>query len=248
MASEAAEKSRTRRAAKSRDGQASLFALSRGTTLDRKGLQMRRGFRRFLGFSLAFAAACGPAAAAEYCVVCNGPEAHYRCMTGDGQQGAGTDQGVWLQCISQLAKLGGHESCSIDRTSVAPCQGEVRNVDSNSVQESVAPRPLAPSAAPLPQVPSGAPPAQGNAKPAKPPGPPAAIAAVPTGEPMAQPPADKDGGAGPVDDTSPAKERDAAEDKGVLAQSKDGLDKAGSAIGDATKKSWKCMTSWFKDC
>ncbi|MEQ1715861.1 MAG: hypothetical protein ABL907_07740 [Hyphomicrobium sp.] len=63
-----------------------------------------------------------PAAAADYCVSCSGPEAHYRC-TFDGDTATERDPGLQLYCISALAREGGHESCSIERRSASPCPG-----------------------------------------------------------------------------------------------------------------------------
>lgn len=154
--------------------------------------------------------AAGPASASEYCVVCNSPDARYRCMTNDGRNGQGTDQRASLQCISQLAKGGGHESCSIDRSSTAPCLGVVKDVSLATLDgEPTLPQPVA------------APPA-----------------ARTPGEP--EPRSPDDGGSS--DASAPAGE------PGVLEKTKQGLENAGSAVGDAAKKSWDCMSSLFKKC
>ncbi len=167
--------------------------------------------RRLAALSLAAVAlpAAWPAEASEYCVVCFSPDARYRCMTNDGRTGAGTDQRAWLQCISQIAKGGGHESCSIDRSSTAPCLGVVKDVDLAGLDGAPG-RPAATAAEP---------------------------AAAPAGEPTPQAPGDTGSSSPPP-----------AEEPGVLEKSKQGLENAGSAIGNAAQKSWECMSSLFKKC
>lgn len=181
---------------------------------------MSRHICRWILVGVAVATGFLAATASEYCVVCSGPEAHYRCLTNDGREGVGADQRVWLQCIEQLAKGGGHESCSIDRAMTAPCSGITKTIDASNVGEQQA-SPVA-SEAPKDSVqPGPSVPANG-------------------GEPVAQPPPGKDAGVAP-EPAEPAA-------PGVMEKSKESLDKAGSAIGDAAKKSWDCMSSLFKKC
>ncbi len=99
--------------------------------------------RRQLALALLLLAAAQPAEASEYCVVCYTPDARYRCMTSDGREGQGTDQRAWLQCITQLARSGNHESCSIDKASTAPCLGVVKQIDLATIDEM--PRPTEPA-------------------------------------------------------------------------------------------------------
>lgn len=183
--------------------------------------------RRQLALALLLLAAAQPAKATEYCVVCYAPDARYRCMTSDGREGPGTSQGTdqraWLQCITQLARSGNHESCSIDKGSTAPCLGVVKQIDLATIDE---PRPTEPAGPQQPRT-------QGPA--------PAAIPA--DGEPAALPPADN-----PHPGGEPAATAPAANEPGIMEKSKENLEKAGGAIGDAAKKSWECMSSLFKKC
>lgn len=173
--------------------------------------------RTLIGIALTLTAAA-PAVASEYCVVCYSPDARYRCMTNDGRQGAGTDQRDWMQCISQIAKSGKHDSCSIDKSSTAPCLGVVSFVDTGSMDDA-----LPGAATPAGQQPVAAGPAKDSA---------AGVTAqsAPAGEPQPLPP----GGSG--------------DEPGLMEKSKQSMEKAGSAIGDAAKKSWDCMSSLFKKC
>ncbi len=69
--------------------------------------------------ALAVLGLTSPVLAAEYCVSCTGPDASYRCEVG----GNGADARAWLMCITELAKEGGHDSCSVDRKAASPCPG-----------------------------------------------------------------------------------------------------------------------------
>ena len=179
--------------------------------------------RRQLALALLLLAAAQPAEASEYCVVCYTPDARYRCMTGDGREGQGTDQRAWLQCITQLARSGNHESCSIDKASTAPCLGVVKQIDLATIDEM--PRATEPAGLQQPRTQ-----AQGlSAKPAD-------------GEPAAMPPANNPQSSGEPATPGPANE------PGFMEKSKQNLENAGGAIGDAAKKSWECMSSMFKKC
>ncbi len=55
------------------------------------------------------------ATAQEYCVTCTGPDASYRCLIGgDVPMAARASRGQFL-CITEIAKAGGHASCSAAR-------------------------------------------------------------------------------------------------------------------------------------
>ncbi|MDO9382646.1 MAG: hypothetical protein Q7T86_07245 [Hyphomicrobiaceae bacterium] len=178
--------------------------------------------RRQLALAILLLVAAQPAKSSEYCVVCYTPDARYRCMTNDGREGQGTDQRAWLQCITQLARSGNHESCSIDKASAAPCLGVVKQIDLATMDE---PRPVEPASPQQlrPQAPGQ------QAMPAG-------------GEPAALPPADHSRPGGEPAAPAPANE------PGLMEKSKENLEKAGGAIGDAAKKSWECMSSLFKKC
>ncbi len=63
-----------------------------------------------------------PAAAGQHCVTCIGPAATYLC---EAQNGPGilAANGGQLACITELAKRGGHDSCSVVRRAAAQCEG-----------------------------------------------------------------------------------------------------------------------------
>lgn len=169
------------------------------------------------------------AAAQEFCVTCSGPDATYRCVIGgDATAAARSSRGQFL-CITELAKSGGHASCSAARGQATPCPGETRTVMFPAGADQVAP-PLAETPAPLspPMTPAvGAAPAPAVA-PAQPPIPhePQAVEAPTDGQPKT------------VEELA-KKTGEAVTDS---AQS------AGNAVTNAVKKTWTCVTSLFGDC
>lgn len=189
----------------------------------------------------------------ELCVTCQGPDAVYRCTFG----GASDSSAPQLACIGELARQGGHKSCSIARNRQGPCEGAIREVAVVGGDE-------APATAPKDSA-AGQPPVEAPA------------AAVETYEPApeSRPPSDHADDAVPArpspanakpetkaaDAEKPAKpprtvkeivekSAEGAGDavSGAAKSAGDAAEKTGSAIGNAAKKTWKCLTSLFGDC
>jgi hypothetical protein len=170
------------------------------------------------------------ASAAEMCVTCADPPALYRCALAD-ETGAANVPGFQLLCIKELAARGGHKSCTVDRTrATAPCDA-----------------PLVTVALP-PGLPTAIPPSPQGAAATVPP------AALATGEPQPATPAN-----GPPD-TVEALAKTAAEQskkdwdktqstvKETTQAAGQELKKAGSAVGNAVKDTWTCLTTLFARC
>jgi hypothetical protein len=213
---------------------------------------MPRLIPRLLLAHLAIMALATRAPAAEFCVACSGPEATYRCEVGTGSN---ADPRAWLMCITELAREGGHDSCSVDRNAPVPCPGIHKVL-----------------AAPEGPMPPSAPPVN-IAVPEPVTAPPPAPAQPPSAETAAAP---EDPAAGePKPKRVPRTVEELAAD--TYEQSKDGVKKAsqavsntvqkagdavtgtaqkagekisnaGTAIGDAAKKTWNCVTSLFQSC
>lgn len=190
-------------------------------------------------FACAFAA---PATAAEYCVTCTGPDASYACSIGSA--GATVDDAALkLYCITELAKKGPHESCAVERAKAAPCAGKPVSLAAPAGLE-LHTGPTETEAAPAAEAPPHEPAAGGAADGNQAP-PPANETSIP-----------KPAAPGTVEDlvkdsTESTKEGlKATEDAASSAAKSAGsaLEKAGSAIGDAAKKSWKCLSTFFGDC
>ncbi|MGQ0457466.1 MAG: hypothetical protein ACT4OU_10430 [Hyphomicrobium sp.] len=186
------------------------------------------------GLAIAAAMVASGRAAADICVACTGPDASYACSV-DTAALPSDDSRLKLLCITELAKAGGHQSCTVSRAVTAPCPGEVKKL-----------------AAPgLDAAPHVAPPASSPA----PANPPSAVAPVENGEavttvPKTTPPpktvqeAVEDGASGAGDALKKTGEgaADIAESAGGAMQ------KAGKAVGDAAKSTWKCLSTFFSDC
>ena len=175
-------------------------------------------------------AAASRAAAQEYCVTCSGPPAKYRCIiAGDASAAARTSRGQLL-CITELAKSGNHESCSVGRTTATPCEGEPRTVTFTSAAEAA-----------LPPLGESPPPASAPSAPE--PQSPALAAGEAAGTPAEAPP--------PQTVEELAKETAKASGEGLKKAGEAVTDTAkstGAAVGGAVSKTWKCLTSFFTNC
>lgn len=181
--------------------------------------------------------AAAPAAGEGYCVACFGPDAVYRCLIDGRPENAPPDPGLQIQCIKTLAMEGKHARCSVERFSTAGCNGPVRTIAADPAGV-----PPAPEAMPAPKAETGVP--------------------RPAGTAPADPPAEEAetaNDAGPPRTVEELAKSTAASTKksldGVSETVKDTTKKAGeqiegagSALGNAAKKSWNCLTSLFSDC
>jgi hypothetical protein len=187
---------------------------------------MAKGKRWPAVAALLLLAGTGPAAAAEYCVTCEAPNALYRCVIQGTPDGAGTDPGASLLCISEMAARGHHESCAVARGAPVPCPGLTAMVTQRSDMPAMASPP--PGAIP----------------------PPAAAA-----EGMPPPPEGQENAASAPEEPAKVP-RTMEELAGqTVKSSKENLEKAGqhignagSAIGNAASKTWTCIMSLFSTC
>jgi hypothetical protein len=176
-------------------------------------------------------ALCSSAAAQEYCVTCAGPPATYRCVVaGDGSAAAHAARGQFL-CITEIAKSGGHASCSAARGQASPCPGETRTVMFSLGEPGTSPLEASPTPSAKPlfvPVPSA------NELPP--------VALPPQqAQPAAPPPPVETGTAAPVP-PKPSMVEDLANKTGKA------VNDTGKAVGGAVKKSWDCVASLFGDC
>lgn len=164
-----------------------------------------------------------PALAVEYCVVCSGPDAQYRCSIEGTAEGPGSDPRAQLLCIRQLAEQGGHDSCSVARNAAYPCPGTLKVI-----------------AGPVDQV---VPPQAGTPPPAARP----SEAEQPTD--AGEPPKTMQDLAGKAVQSSKESLKQAGETiSGAAEKTGEQIGNAGSAVGNAAKKTWNCLISLFKDC
>jgi hypothetical protein len=180
----------------------------------------------------------GPAAAESYCVACYGPDAVYRCVIAGAPATAPADPRHQIQCIKQLAKGGGHARCSVERFSVEGCSGPERVIDPAATNIPLAPRaaesePVRPTPA---MPPAASPPLPGD---------PPAIAAP---DPAQPPRTVEELAKTTVENTKKNIDDVTGTVKQSTQKAGDQIQGFGSAVGNAAKKSWDCVTSLFSDC
>ncbi len=190
--------------------------------------------------ALLWVLASNPTAAAEYCVTCAAPAAMYACTIEGAPAEGPSDPRAQLACIQELARQGGHETCSVPRSAPTPCPGVMRVVTAPSLNSPVA------------VVPPGDP--QANSQPplaGQDAAPPEAGAAETV---VAKPAKDKEPrtveelAAQTVEASKRSLEKAGDAVTGTADKAGEGVEKAGSAVGTAAKKTWHCLASFFSEC
>lgn len=187
------------------------------------------------------AIASEPVSAGEFCVTCEAPSAHYNCVL-PGPAADPSDTRLKLWCITELAKAGGHASCSVDRQQQAKCDGTVKTIALPDGYE------LGPAPTPADVArDQDTPPAAAATPPAE-----VGHSAAQTVIPKTQnPPAPQRQPDDPsITKKTPAESVNTATESAAEAAQAAGstLNKAGKAVGDAAQKTWTCITSLFGDC
>lgn len=209
------------------------------------------------------------AAAQDLCVSCNGPAQTYRCQI-SGTHGTAigtTDPRAQVLCITEIARQGGHETCTVDRGKADTCDGPVKVVTPPDEGFAAAPPPPSGAAA-VERPPAAVDPNRETAAVPATPGllPPKAAMAPAEGEPRTVEEMVGKSGVTPktglqkagqtiaktansageaVSDTAKAAGEAVT---GTAKSAGDAVGQAGSAVGGAAKKSWDCVTSLFKKC
>jgi hypothetical protein len=189
------------------------------------------------------------AGGAEMCVKCTGPDANYACVVNTSATGT-IDTVMKLYCITALAKAGPHASCAIDRSTTAPCQGIRKELPMPAAIDQAVDEPQLPDAAtPAHDAPAVVAP---GTSPSVPPAPPNAA----NGGAQPSPEAVKEAPPKTVQEIVEKSTKSAGDgisetqkSAGEAAKSAStALEKAGTAVGDAAKNSWKCLSSFFSNC
>ena len=189
--------------------------------------------------------------AGEFCVACTGPVALYRCtFAGDGS--SAQSPGLQLTCISELAKLGRHESCTIERNRKVPCDASAKVFAAPvafaapaAAEVKASPPTVAPEAIEKEAAPVAIPPANHAADPSAAPEEQPASAADPKDKPPRTVKEMVDKSAA---DTKENVDKAGAVVDGAAKSAGSAVKQAGAAIGNAVKKTWTCLTSLFGDC
>ena len=168
------------------------------------------------------------AAAADVCVVCSGPDATYRCTVdqlGSIERYRNGDRVLQFMCISELARAGGHTKCRVSRDPSSVCAGEARTIGLSDLEAALA------------NARANSPPDAGS-------GPGAAPEPVQGG-----PPKTVEELARRTTEASSEQLKKAGEVvSGSASSAASRLEKAGDAVGGAVKNTWRCVTSFFKQC
>lgn len=85
-----------------------------------------------IAVSLAAALATGSAMAQGVCVECKAPDQTYRCTIKDSdkvQNVRGAGRAIEYVCMTELARLGSHQSCRVSTTYSGPCIGAAQELD-----------------------------------------------------------------------------------------------------------------------
>ena len=187
--------------------------------------------------------AASPASATEFCVSCDGPDAHYAC-TYDGITADPGDSRLQLFCITELAKSGKHASCSVDRAQKSPCAGEPRKLATPGGYD------LGTATVAEPPADTPADTVEPAAKTAPTPAAPKTQAATETKVPKTE---------APPKTVEEMVEKSAESASKAITQSNEKVGEAasatgsafkaaGQAVGNAAKKTWTCITSLFGNC
>ena len=173
-----------------------------------------------------------PALAESYCVACYSPDAVYRCVVADAPESAAPDPRNQVQCIKQLAKSGGHARCSVERFTSVGCSGPERIISPSTAALPVAPLPKAATPSRDPMTPAAG-----------------SESAAPEAPPVAQPPKTVEELAkSTVETTKKGLDGVTGTVKSTTEKAGEQIQGVGGSIGQAAKKSWNCISSFFSDC
>jgi|GEM_PF-665941 len=209
----------------------------------------------------------------HYCVTCTAPDAHYDCQVETGNA-AIAGAALQLYCIKQLARRGGHESCSVKRRPVAPCTGQLKILDYEQADGTITQLNIrAPSVGPASNAPApaGSAMAGGSAaatatgtQSAQPAGPPPAPAETTAPAAQQKPPATVEELAKRTAQSAGSELQKASKAVGDSAKNATGavgsaikntgkavgsaVKKTGQGVAGAAKKTWTCVTTLFQKC
>lgn len=194
------------------------------------------GLTAFAAASVALYAT--PSIAAEFCVTCEGPAAHYKCVL-PGPAADPGDARLKIWCMTELAKSGSHASCTVDRQAQTACQGDVKQLALPGGY--TIDTPPASNAAAAPTLPPDRPvaPAAGDAQQ------PAQTVVPKTQNPPATVKEAVEKGVQSTEKAIVDTESAAADAAKATGST---VEKAGQAVSSAAKKTWHCITSLFGDC
>lgn len=195
--------------------------------------------KRFTGVAIGLAVSA-PAAALEYCVTCEGPPAMYRCVIAGTPEGPGNAPSSSLFCISEMAARGHHERCAVSRGAPFPCPGLTAEVDEPAGGKMAEPPPEHTPDAPPHDTADG--PREPHAATKETTTPAAAPAPAPVPRTMEELATET------VKSSKEGIKKAGEAIGGTAKKAGEQIGNAGSAIGGAASKTWSCLSSFFTDC
>lgn len=193
---------------------------------------MQQTFRLSFSVLLAGLVTAPMARAESYCVACYGPDAVYRCVIAGAPENSPPDPRNQMQCIKQIASGDRHARCSVERFSAAGCDG-LERVISPSAALPIAPPPAGTTSAPA--LPATTERSESDASPV----------AEKTGEP---PQTVEELAKNTMESTKKGISEVGGTVKSTTEKAGEKIGGVGSAMGEAAKKTWHCLTSFFSDC
>ncbi len=150
------------------------------------------------------------------------------------KQVRGAQRAFEFLCLTELARVGGHESCRVSTGYTGPCIGQPHEIDVSQLPKEpvVVGRPPRDGQGASPEGAAGTPetaPPQAQAQPQNQP---------------AQVPARK----GPPETLEQLARETMAKSKDQISNADESVRKAGGAVTGAVKQTWECLTSLFKRC
>ncbi|MFM7084571.1 MAG: hypothetical protein ACKOW3_06165 [Hyphomicrobium sp.] len=181
-----------------------------------------------------------------YCVACYSPDVVYQCVIEGKKNTSSVDPRHQILCIKLIAQDGGHERCSVERFTNEGCKGTVKIVDADTstlkletgAKTASSSNNTLPKSAPLGTDAE----IEGNA--------------TDESKEMSSPASSSTGSTGPVENLTKSALQttkngfSAVTDaiKNTTVKTGDKIKSFAGTLGNATKKTWHCVTSLFTNC
>lgn len=184
-----------------------------------------------------------PAMSEGYCVACYSPDAVYQCLIEGSKNTSSVDPRHQILCVKLIAKDGGHGKCSVERFTNEGCKGAVKYIDADTSTLKSTQDPS--------QIAGGEAPAGSQSETKAADGKDDQNSASSTEQANGQKPSE-----GPIEDLTKSTVQTTKQGlQAVSGAIKDVTVKTGEKIvsfattlGHATKKTWKCVSSFFSAC
>lgn len=178
-----------------------------------------------------------------YCVACYSPDAVYQCLIEGTKNTSSVDPRHQILCIKLIAKEGGHTRCSVERFTHEGCKGAVRLVDADTSTLKSKKEDTKEAGHESPSLSNTSPVASKDEQGNTPSEPQELIASEKTSD-------------GSIENLTKSTAQATKNGLGAVTGAiKETTVKTGekilsfaNTVGQVTKKTWKCVTTFFSDC